>query len=164
MKNHIIDITIAAESRTAMTTAVTNLNAEISTFAVRMDDAQRKHSQKMGTRNETFAREMLEFARQHPTLIPASIDLNALQRDLDAREEITPVLFQLRALTRALEDTHTALGVDLFNGTRAMYKSVKPIALISGVQDVIKRIGQRFANQGPRKAQPTPESVVPSGL
>jgi len=164
MKNHLIDITIAAESRTAMTTSVANLNTEISAFGINLDDAQRKHSQKLGTRNETFAREMLEFARQHPNLIPAGIDITAIQRDLDARDAITPVLFQLKALVRTLEDTHTALGVDLFNGTRAFYKAVKPIALINGVQDIIKRIGQRFANQGPRKAQPTPESVNSSGL
>ena len=162
MKNHIIDATIGAESITAMTTAVTTLNTEVAEFSVNLDDAERKHSQKMGTRNETFAREMLDFAQQYPNLIPAIIDVAELQRDLVAREQITPILFQVEALARTLRDTHTALGIDLYNGTRAMYKTVKPIAAIHGVQDVINRIGLRFAEQGKRKTAPTPETTPPS--
>ncbi len=164
MKNHIIDATIAPESLTSMTTAVTTLSTEIDTFGINLDDTQRKHSQKMGTRNETFAREMVEFARQYPHLKPAGIDFAAIERDLVARDQITPVLFQLKALTRTLEDTHLALGVDLFNGTRGMYMAVKPIAAINGVQDIIDRIGLRFAGQGRRPAAPAPGSMDSSGL
>jgi len=164
MKNHIIDTTISAETVTTMTTAATTIATQITTFGIHMDDAQRKSSLKLGTRNETFAREMLEFARLHPNLVPAGIDIAAIQRDLTARDQITPVLFQLKALTRTLEDTHVALGVDLYNGTRGFYKAVKPIAEINGVQDVITRIGQRFAGQGRKKVEATPDSIDSSGL
>ena len=133
------------------------INPQINADGQDCDDAQRKHSQKMGTRNETFAREMLEFAGQNPNLIPAIINVAELQRDLLAREQITPILFQVEALARTLRDTHTALGVDLYNGTRAMYKTVKPLAAINGVQDVIKRIGLRFAELGKRKTTPAPD-------
>jgi hypothetical protein len=163
MKNHIVDITIAAESALSMGTAVTTLNTEVSAFGAHLDDSERKHSQKMGTRNETFSREMLEFARQRPDLMPAGISVAALQRDLLARDQITPLLFQLEALVRTLQDTHTGLGVDLFNGTRALYKAVKPIAEINGVQDVISRIGQRFEGQGKKKKLPVENSTGSSG-
>lgn len=162
MKNHIIDATITAESITTMTTAVTTLSTEVSEFGIHLDDAQRKHSQKMGTRNETFAREMLDFAAQYPSMIPASIGVADLQRDLVAREQITPILFQVEALARTLRDTHAALGIDLYNGTRAMYKTVKPLAAINGLQDVIGRIGLRFAAQGKRKTEPAPETTPPT--
>src|SRR5687768_2469147 len=109
MKNHIIDATISAESITSMTTAVATLNTEVADFGINLDEAERKHSQKLGTRNETFAREMLEFAQQYPQLMPAGIDVAALQRDLAARDQVTPILFQLKGLVRTLEDTHTAL-------------------------------------------------------
>ncbi|MHA3772349.1 hypothetical protein ACXR0O_12520 [Verrucomicrobiota bacterium sgz303538] len=164
MKNHIIDITIGAEDNTAMTTALTALTTKVGAFGIHMDDAQRKHSQKLGTRNETFTREMLEFARQYPSLVPTGIDIDAIQRDLTALDQVTPLLFQLEALSRTLRDTHTALGIDLFNGTRGFYKAVKPLAEINGVQDVLTRIGRRFAAQGRRKAESTPESLDSSAL
>ena len=164
MKNHLIDTTIGAESFTNMTTSVSALTTEVGTFSVHLDEGQRKHSQKLGTRNETFAREMLEFARQYPNLVPAGIDIAAIERDQTALDQITPLLFQLEVLTRSLRDTHTALGIDLFNGTRGLYKAVKPIADLNGVQDVITRIGRRFANQGRRKVEPTPESIDSSEL
>ena len=164
MKNHIVDATIGAETLLAMNTALGNLNTEITAFAVHMNEAQRKHNQKIGTRNETFAREMLEFARQHTNLSPAGIDLTALQRDLVARDQLTPILFRLKALTRQVEDTHIAMGVDLFNGARALYKGVKPIALINGVQDIITHIGLRFASQGRKKTTPPPTSIDSSEL
>jgi hypothetical protein len=164
MKNHIIDAVIGAESITSMTTAVTTLNTEVAEFGIHLDDAERKHSQKMGTRNETFAREMLEFARQYPALMPAGIDVAALQRDMVARDQVTPILFQLESLVRTLRDTHTALGVDMYNGTRALYRAVKPIAAINGVQDIISRIGQRFAGQGRKKTVPAAPSLDSSEL
>src|SRR5829696_8152361 len=98
MKNHLVDITIGAESLTSMNTAVTTLGTETAGFGVYLDESQRKHSMKMGTRNETFVRDMLEFARQRPELMPAGIDITALQRDLSARDQITPLVFQLKAL------------------------------------------------------------------
>ena len=159
MKNHIVDATISAESTVAMNAAATTLRTEVDLFGIQLDDAQRKHSQKMGTRNETFSREMMEFARQYPQLMPAGIDVAALERDLVARDKVTPLLFQLTAMVRILEDTHTALGIDLFNGTRALYKAVKPIAEINGVQDIISRIGQRFAGQGSRTTPPPTTSI-----
>ena len=164
MKNHILDITITAESLTDMTGAATTLSTEVATFSVNLDEAQRKHSMKIGTRNETFARDMVEFARQYPQLIPTGINFAAIERDLIARDQVTPVLFQLKALTRTLEDTHLALGIDLFNGTRGMYMAVKPIAEINGVQDIIEHIGQRFAGQGRRPTAPAPSSIDSSGL
>ncbi len=163
MKNHIIDATIAPESLTEMTAAVTTLNTEVGTFGIHLDETQRKHSMKLGTRNETFAREMLEFARQRPDLMPAGIDITAIQRDLAAMDQVTPLLFQLEALTRTLKDTHLALGIDLFNGTRGLYKAVKPIAEVNGVQDVIERIGQRFARRKRTSAEPASGSTEASG-
>ena len=159
MKNHLLDITITPESLTDISAGITAIKAEVSTFSLTMDDAQRKHSQKIGTRNETFAREMMEFARQRPDLRPGGINFAAIERDLIARDQVTPVLFQLKTLVRALEDTNMALGIDLFNGTRGMYKAVKPIAEINGVQDVIAQIGQRFAR--PRKSTTTATPATP---
>jgi hypothetical protein len=76
------------------------------------------------------------------------------ERPVAREQQLTPVLFHLKALTRQVEDTHNALGIDLYNGCRALYKAIKPIALINGVADLIARIGQRFARQGRRKATP----------
>jgi len=130
-----------------MTAAVTTLKMETAAFGINMDDAQRKHSLKIGIRNETFVRDMLEFARQRPDLMPAGINVAAFLRDLTARDQISPLVFQLEAILRTLKDSHIALGVDLYNGTRGLYKAVKPIAEINGVQDTIERIGQRFAGR-----------------
>ncbi|RYD71346.1 MAG: hypothetical protein EOP84_25040 [Verrucomicrobiaceae bacterium] len=164
MKNHLIDITITPEALTDMRAAVATLSTETEVFGIHLDEAQRKHSMKIGTRNESFVRDMLEFARQHPHLVPSGIDITAIQRDLTARDQITPLLFQIKALTRTLEDTHLALGIDLFNGTRGFYKAVKPIALINGVQDIIARIGQRFARQKKTTTEPAPVSTSSTDL
>ena len=164
MKNHIIDATISAESLTSVNTALTDIEQEIATYAVALDEAQRKHSLRIGTRNEPFCREMLELARERPELVPAGIDSAALQRDLLARDQLTPILFRLKALTRQVEDTHVALGVDLYNGCRALYKAIKPLALINGVVEIVARIGLRFAKQGRRKVEPQTGNLNSSTL
>jgi hypothetical protein len=164
MKNYIIDATITAETITNISGGLTGIEQEIATFALTLDAAQRKHSLRIGTRNETFCREMMDLAQDRPELFPAGIDLAALERDVAARDKLTPILFRLKALTRQVEDTHIALGVDIYNGTRAMYKAVKPLALINGVAEIIARIGQRFAGQGRRKPAPETGSLDSSTL
>jgi hypothetical protein len=159
MKNHLIDATITAESVTTMAASLTTLLAEITPVGIHLDASQRKHYQHLGTRNETFSREILDLAQERPELVPAGISLIALQRDIAAREALTPILFQLKAITRLVEDTHTALGMDLYNGSRALYKAIKPIALINGVADIIARIGQRFA----RRSKPVSSTTTTNG-
>ena len=157
MKNDITDITLSAESMLAVRAAITNLNAEFSVFTVTLDEAQRKHSQHLGQRNETFSRDIIDLAKERPELIPASLSITGIERDIAAREQLTPLLLQLESLTQRLMDTHSALGIDIYNAARAVYAYLKVGAEVNGISEALTRIGARFGGQGRR--QPAGEPV-----
>jgi hypothetical protein len=157
LKNHLIDISIAAESLTALRTAAAAMATELGTIAVTLDDAQVKYSAHMGLRNETFSREMLQVAEERPGLVPDTINVAAIKRDITARDQLGPIVIQLRAMTKLAEDTHSALGIDAYNGCRALYMSLKVIAKVAGISEIITDIGRRFARPSRRTQEPTPE-------
>jgi hypothetical protein len=157
MKNHLIDVVLTPETLTTLTDTIATLNANVAEFSLSMDRAQRKRHAKLGLRNETFSRAILDLAGKRPEIVPATIDVAAVQRDLSAREQLLPLLWQLKSLTLLLENTTVALGIDIYEATRGIYKAAKVTAGISGTTAVLQEIGKRFANQGRRKpAAPKP--------
>jgi hypothetical protein len=162
MKNDITDITLGAENVQTIRTAITTLKTEFSVFTVSLDEAQRKHSQHLGQRNETFSRDIVDLAKERPELIPASLNIAGVDRDITTREQLTPLLLQLQTLTQLLMDTHSALGIDIYNGARAVYAYLKVGADVNGISEALARIGVRFASQGRRgtSEDPVPDATT----
>lgn len=134
----------------------------IEPIAYTLDDDQRKRLHRMGLRNETFSRAALEVARQNPSIVPVTIDLTAIERDLTARDQLMSALFRLRRVTRLLKDTVIACGVDAYNGSRGRYKAMKVVAEINGMDEIVAELGERFAKQGtPKEKAPADNSTSP---
>src|SRR5262245_1779076 len=96
MKKHLIDVVIAAEDMTAAVTHMTGLNQKLSPALQVLQDGDRNRVQHLGTRNETFSMAAIELARQYPQIIPAGIDMDALERDIVARQQLLPLLINAR--------------------------------------------------------------------
>lgn len=156
MKKHLVDMTVSAESLTTALADITGLETFLEPIAFALDDDQRKRLQRLGLRNETFSRGVIELARQNPSLIPATIDLEALERDITARDQLLPVLFRINRMSRLLEDTVIALGVDAYEGARGLYKTMKITAEGSGVADDLAVLGRRFSRTAPATGETEP--------
>ncbi|MHA3771344.1 hypothetical protein ACXR0O_07370 [Verrucomicrobiota bacterium sgz303538] len=145
MKKHLIDVVFSPEDMTAVTGHLTGLLSKLEPSAFALDDDQRKRLQRLGLRNESFSRGVMELARQNPKLVPLTIDMSALERDIVAREQLLPALYQLQRITKLVEDTCIALGVDIYNGSRGLYKAMKVVAEINGISEIVEELGRRFA-------------------
>lgn len=161
MKKHLIDIVPAAESITSATAHFTGLRADLAAILHSLEASQRKHTQKLGRRNESWCMEVMEVARQHLEVVPAGISMAALERAITAREMILPLLVSSRQLTQMLEDTFTMLGVDLFNGTRGLYKSMQIVADLHGLEDIVASLGEHFARPSRAKGGSEEKPVAP---
>ncbi|MHA3775711.1 hypothetical protein ACXR0O_29705 [Verrucomicrobiota bacterium sgz303538] len=145
MKKHLIDIVIAADDMTAAAAHMTGLHQKLSPALQILQDGDRSRVQHLGTRNETFSMAAIELARQHPQIIPAGIDMTALERDIMARQQLLPMLLNARQLTRMLEDTVAMLGVDIYNGGRAIYRSAQLVGELYGLAEIVAQLGEHFA-------------------
>ena len=155
MKKHLIDITPSAESITSATAHFAGIRADLAGILHSLEESQRKHTRKLGRRNESWCMEVMEVARQHPDVVPSGISMAAIERDITAREVVLPLLVSSRQITRMLEDTYTMLGADLFNGTRGLYKSMKIMADLHGLEAIVASLGEHFARAS-RATEPAP--------
>src|SRR6478735_1833125 len=155
MFKNLIDMTVGAESLTTVDTAQTTLETTFN-FATSVPVDERMKLFKIGANTEEFAARILELAKRNIDLLPRGLDLDAIERDKVAREQLIPRLDRLRQFVERLEHTVLLLGVDYLAGTRVAYRSLKANGKTAGLEDLLADIGQCFAH--PRKpAATTPE-------
>ena len=157
MKKHLIDTTFAPEDLTSATGAAATIRASLPSLR-NLNEDERTRLQRMGLRNESFSMGIIEVARLHPQAVPAGIDMAALERDIVAREQLLPLLRELQALTKLIEDTIELCGCDIFEGARALYKTLQVTGELYGLSEVIAELGRRFAMPPRKKAAPAPEA------
>jgi len=162
MKKHLIDVTFSSETITGATADITGATTKLSPGLQVLQDWERKRVQHLGTRNETFSMAAIEVARQHPEVIPAGIDMAALERDIAARQQLLPLLVRARQLVRMLEDTIAMLGSDIFNGGRAIYKSLLIVGELYGLAEVVEQLSQHFTRSKSEPDESAPASGTPS--
>jgi hypothetical protein len=151
-----IDITIAAEKITVLNAAFTTIETELD-FLLALDPETAKHIARMGLRNETFTRGALAAAAQNPALIPSSLDMAALDRDLVAWEQLLPFRQRAQRLYERLNDTSLVLGADLYSGALAIYKVLKAFGPAAGLGGLLQELSRRFKAKA--KTENPPASV-----
>ena len=161
IKRDRIDIVPTTESITTILGHIASISEALPELTALQED-ERQRLARLGMANETFSLGIIEIARQNPTLIPASIDLVKVGRDVDARTALLPVIVQLRVLTQLLEDTEVLLGVDIYNAALALYKVLLITGDTEGLRELIAEYGKRFAK---KKTSTTPADpgTTPAG-
>ena len=95
--NPQIDITLTAEQTAAINAAVIGLTTAMP-FLLGYTPEERRRLQRLGPRRESFARLAVETATQNPDLIPASVDLPGITRDVELHEVLTSVRTSLQQI------------------------------------------------------------------
>lgn len=166
MYKDIVDMTVSAEALTTVDTAQTTLETTLN-FVASVPVNERRKLFKIGSNTEEFAARILELAKHNLDLLPRGLDLDAIERDKVAREQLIPRLDRMRQLVERLEHTVMLLGVDYLAGTRVAYRSLKANGKTAGLEDLLADIGQCFAH--PRKpaattaVEPAPDSGTGTG-
>ncbi len=122
--NPQIAVTLSAEQVATINTAVTGL-ATAMPFLLGYTPEERRRLQRLGPRRESFARLAVETAQQNADLIPASVDVTALTRDVALHELLTSVRTQVQQILQQVEDTQQAAGWDIYNGGLEIYRALK---------------------------------------
>ncbi|RYD68764.1 MAG: hypothetical protein EOP84_29760, partial [Verrucomicrobiaceae bacterium] len=159
MKKHLIDLTIVAEDIAAATAGITAVRNAL-TMLKSLDEDERKSLLRLGLRNESFSLGIIELARLHPQAVPAGIDMAAIQRDIVAREQLLPLLIELQTVTKMVEDTLILFGCDIFEGGRALYKTLKVTGGLFGLSEVIAELGRRLPKHPAPAPHPLPRHLL----
>jgi hypothetical protein len=116
---------------------------------------QRRRLTKMGDGSEAFCRKALDAMRANRHIVPATIDLEEMGRDLHSHDALNARLSRLVRLVEKVEDTDMALGSDVMVSALAGYQFLKIAGKGEGLDAVSRDIGKRFEH-GSRTAEPQP--------
>lgn len=111
--------------------------------------AQRRRIVKMGPRSESFCSQTLGVMANHRDLIPASLDIDDAQRDLNAVLALRPIRAQLQVLLERVTDAEMALGSDAMDASLKGYQLLKLMGKAKGLTKLHNKLGARFRHGRP---------------
>lgn len=154
------------EQWTAVGNAVTALQEALEPVLVSLGADQRRRLVKMGDGSEPFCRQALEVMTQNSHLMPRSLDIDEMRRDLETHDALQAVSVQLTRLMERVRDTDTALGSDVMMAALEGYAFLKVAGKTEGVEGLRKQLGRRFEANGQRgdaaaDAEPDPAPAPP---
>ena len=153
MSQNIVSISLSNDDLAAIRGMLAGLEDKLSAM-VELTAAQRLELVKMGPTSEAFVRQSLATLEQDPDILPRSFDLEEMQRDLVALDQLRPIFSRLRQLAGRADDTERALGNDLYESALAAYRIAKATDG-SAVADALQEHGsERFASNGKRTSTP----------
>ena len=153
MSQNIVSISLSNDDITAIRSMLAGLEEKLKAM-VELTAAQRVSLLRMGARSESFVRHTLDTLEQDPDILPRSFDLEEMQRDLQALDDLRPIFSRLRQLAGRADDTERALGNDLYEAALAAYRIAKATEG-SAVADMLQDHGSaRFASNGKRNPAP----------
>ena len=148
MSQNLIDMNLTAENLSAIDTAFTQLETQLTGLLALTPDTRRQLN-KMGDKSEAFCRQAVNILSENPGILPRDFDLEALQRDLAMLDALRPRMIRLAKLYKRMQDSDMALGSDLMTASLEGYSFLKVAGKGKGLDDLKKMLATRFARRSP---------------
>ena len=101
-----------------------------------------------------FVERTLEGAHIAPELLPRSIVVANIERQLALYRALSPVVARMTSLAEQIEDTHSQVGSEVYTQALEMYRHFKAAGRTEGLDELIDNMGKRFNGQGRKKKTP----------
>ncbi len=156
MTQNLMTLDLSGELVTTMDHGIEILEAVTAQFLSMTPDEVRRIV-KMGDQTEQFCRQTALVLEQNKHVLPPTLDLEDMKRDMAAYELLRPRLLRLKEVLARVEDTQRALGSDVMTAALAGYKLMKMFGKSEGLDALKSAIGTRGSGR-PAKPEPTPAS------
>lgn len=159
-----VSVNIPEEDMQQIKAAVQLLQDKLLPHLITLTAGDRKKMLKMGDKTSAFVRKAAQYAHSDPYLVPRYVNLENLDQDLKAIDELGALLRPMTHLTSSMDDTVTAAGSDAVGATLGVYHSAKAAAKsrVHGAQAIADDLGQCLPTRGRNAAKTTPAESAAS--
>jgi hypothetical protein len=121
-----------------------------------LSPSQRQTILKMSDKSRPFVAKTIDYMASRPKFVPLFLDLEEVQKDWMALQELLPLIREMGQFYSNLNDTATLAGSESFTASLNYYNSVKQAAKmnIPDAKVIYDDLSQRFEGQRRRKAAP----------
>ena len=151
-----ISASLSEQDMTDIMAAFATIKAKLP-FLINLSPQEKTRMPNIGTERgglvETFNNEM----GLHPDLIPTFIDMPELAKDTELLTRLETIRSCANELCEGINDTHKAVGNDMYLSYLSFYNNVKQAAkrAVVGADSIYQNL-RRFFERGPYKPKPTP--------
>lgn len=152
-QQNLVDVHFDAAQWAAVDEALLQLERVWSPMLVLLGPVGRRRVVKMGDGSEAFCRGAHRLGRDNSALIPSSIDLDEMARDLVSHDELASRHARLAKLLEKVVDTDVALGSDAMTAALQCYAQLKLAGRASGLDPLRRDLGRRFDKSARRRPE-----------
>lgn len=117
---------------------------------------------KMGDGSEAFCRKALDALKENRDLVPRTLDVDEMARDLSDHDNLGTRLARLHRLVERVSDTDMALGSDVMVAAMFGYQLLRVAGRGQGLDSTSKELGKRFEGNGRRGSDAQPRATDPA--
>lgn len=149
-----ISASLSAQDMADIMAAFATIKAKLP-FLINLNPRERQRMPSIGTERggmvDTFTIEM----QLHPELIPTFVDMPELALDLTLLNQLETIRSCANELCEGINDTHKAVGSDMYLAYLSFYNNVKQAAkrAVVGADSIYQNL-RRFFERGPYKPKP----------
>ncbi len=130
---------------------------------VALSAVERQRLVKMGESSEPFCRRALDVMRDSMALLPRSLDVDEMARDLASHDAVGTRRVRIARLMERMADTDIALGSDVMIAALDGYAALKRSGHGEGLHGVRRDLRRRFEGQGTQRREPA-AAVQPASV
>ena len=143
---NLVSIKISKDNKTKIDAAVVELNQLLKPMLISLTPQQRREVPKMGDRTAPLVEKILDYARSNPEFTPPYMDVDEMEVDLKAVDELQSIYRPLLQLMQQLDDSILLSGSEAYVASLAYYNSVKVGARMNvrNAKAIFRDLQQRF--------------------
>ena len=152
-----IDLTVTQEQVEAVIDHLKKSD-EVLPGLIDLTPEQRKSMAHYSDKDLPFIVKALAIAEQHPEILPPSIDLVAMRRNLNTLQNLDLILHVFTEVIGKLQDSRFYVGSISQGNGRSIYQFVKTHNALTGkLEDAMLELGKRYAHKTPPPDKPAGE-------
>ncbi|HRK17141.1 MAG TPA: hypothetical protein PK490_22865 [Prosthecobacter sp.] len=125
--NNKVSAVLTDEQLANITAAIATISANLP-FLIELTARMKQQYPTIGTERSGMLTVFTAAMQNHPQFVPAYVDMAELLKDVALWERMLTPLMQLRAQLALVEDTHHALGHDIYMPFLSFYHTLKDAA------------------------------------
>jgi hypothetical protein len=129
-------------------------------FLIDLTADQRRKLLRMGDGSRGFVSKASELIRQNPDFLPRYMNAEQMSQTAALWAQMEGFLFAINQLQELMEDTHVALGSQVYRDSLKIYQYAKSVNHTGTLEQIVDEMGKRFNRKGGKKKPAAPGDEV----
>ena len=156
-QQNLVSMTVTKETQATILALIAQIR-QLLPGLLSLSVDQRRSLQLFGPASQSYGRLALVTIAQNLHLLPRGIDVEAAFADLEARDNLVPILTAVQQLVEEIDDTVAALGSDVMVVANQSYGVIKGADGDAGLDEAARELSMRHRKRSKKSEKPEGES------